>query len=66
MKQLELQNKTHKYHMNSENIKVKELKLEIKRLKDKNQNVILKTKHFGAKQSFTKGITENSINITSR
>jgi len=66
MKQLELQNKTHRYHMNSENIKVKELRLEVKRLKDENQNVGLKSKHSNARQGFAKGITENSINITPR
>lgn len=66
MKQLELQNKTHRYHMNLENTKIKELRLEIKHLKDENQNVELKTKHFSTRQSFEKGITKNSINITPR
>lgn len=72
MKQLELQNKTHRHHINSGNIKVKELQLEIKRLKDENQNNStpylhkLNTKHYSARQIFAKGITADSISITPR
>lgn len=70
MKQLELQNKTHRHHLNSENMKVKQLQLEVKRLKE-NQNVGLpfdkyKTKNYSARQIFQRGITETSINITPR
>lgn len=71
MKQLELQNKTHRYHLNLENNKVKQLQLEIKRLKDENQNIgshfdKYKTKSYSARQIFPRGISETSINITSR
>lgn len=71
MKQLELQNKTHRHHINSGNIKVKELQLEIKRLNDANQNLgphmgKLNTKKYSARQIFAKGITADSISITPR
>lgn len=68
MKQLELQNKRHKHHLNSENMKVKQLQLEIKLLKE-NQNVGLpfdkyKTKSYSARQICQRGITKTSINIS--
>jgi len=71
MKKLELQDKSHKYHINLENIKVKELQNEVKCLKDENKNLRscldkLKTKNYSSKQSFSKGITEDSISIVSR
>ncbi|VVC25213.1 Lebercilin domain [Cinara cedri] len=71
MKQLELQNKTHKHNINLENIKIKGLQLEVKRLKNENQNLGsradgLKTKIYSARQIFSRGVTENSINITPR
>lgn len=71
MKQLELQNKTHRQHISLENIKVKGLQLEVKRLKGENQNLgthvdRLKPKNYSARQIFSRGVTENSINITSR
>ncbi|XP_022177774.1 lebercilin isoform X2 [Myzus persicae] len=71
MKKLELQNKSHSYHMNLENIKIKELQHEVKRLEDENKNLRscldkLKTKDYGSRQSFRKGITEDSISIVSR
>lgn len=74
MKQLELQNKTHKHHINLENNKIKELQLEVQRLKIENQNrgthldelKTVKIKNYSARQIFARGITENSINITPR
>lgn len=74
MKQLELQNKTHRYHINLENNKIKQLQLEIKHLKIENQNhgahlnelKTVKIKNYSARQIFSRGITENSINITPR
>lgn len=71
MKQLELQNKTHRHHINSENIKVKELQLEIKRLNNEIQNLgphlgKLNNKNSSSRKIFAKGITENSIIITPR
>lgn len=68
MKQLELQNKTHRHHMHLENVKIKGLQLEVKRLNNENQNVdrLLKTKNYSARQIFSRGVTENSINITPR
>lgn len=77
MKQLELQNKTHRHHIHLENNKIKELQLEIKRLKienNKNQNhgiqlnglKTIKTKSYSERQIFARGITENSINIIPR
>lgn len=71
MKKLELQNKTHKHRINSESVKMKELQLEIKRLKDENQNLRslsdkLRTTSYGVRRIFTKGITEESISITPR
>lgn len=71
MKQLELQNKTNRHHISLENVKVKELQQEVKRLKSENQNLGLnldkiKTKSYGVRQNFAKGITEESISITPR
>ncbi|CAI6345548.1 unnamed protein product [Macrosiphum euphorbiae] len=71
MKKLELQNKSHRYHMNVEHIKIKELQHEVKRLEEENKNLRLnldklKNKNHGSRQSFTKGITEDSISIVSR
>lgn len=67
MKQLELQNKTHRHHIHLENVKVKGLQLEVKRLNNENQNLDrLKTKNYSARQIFSRGVTENSINITHR
>ncbi|XP_060837852.1 CAP-Gly domain-containing linker protein 1-like isoform X2 [Rhopalosiphum padi] len=71
MKKLELQNKSHRYHRNVENIKIKELQHEVKRLEDENKKLRscldkLKNKNYGSRQSFTKGITEDSISIISR
>jgi hypothetical protein len=71
MKKLELQNKSHRYHRNVENIKIKELQHEVKRLEDENKKLRscldkLKNKSYGSRQSFTKGITEDSISIISR
>jgi len=71
MKKLELQNKSHRYHINVEHIKIKELQHEVKRLEDENKNLRsgvdkLKNKNHGSRQSFTKGITEDSISIVSR
>jgi len=71
MKKLELQNKSHKYHINLENIKIKELQHEVKRLEDENKNLRscldkVKIKNCNSKQSFRKGITEDSISIVSR
>jgi predicted nucleic acid-binding Zn-ribbon protein len=71
MKQLELQNKTHRHHMNSKNIKIKELQLEIKRLNNEVQNLEphlgkLNNKNSTARQIFSKGITASSITITPR
>lgn len=71
MKKLELQNKSHKYHINVENIKIKELQHKVKRLEDENKNLRsyldkLKNKNYGSRQSFTKGITEDSISIVPR
>jgi len=71
MKKLELQNKTHRYHINVENIKIKELQHKVKRLEDENKNLKscldkLKIKNYGSRQIFTKGITEDSISIVSR
>ncbi|XP_008183073.1 DNA repair protein RAD50-like isoform X1 [Acyrthosiphon pisum] len=67
-KNLELQNKSHRYHINVEHIKIKELQNEIKRLEDENKNLRsyldkLKNKNHSSRQSFTKGITEDSISI---
>uniref|UniRef100_A0A2H8TQJ4 Lebercilin-like protein n=2 Tax=Melanaphis sacchari TaxID=742174 RepID=A0A2H8TQJ4_9HEMI len=71
IKKLELQNKSHRYHINVENNKIKELQHEVKRLEDENKNLKscldkLKNKSYSSRQSFTKGITEDSISITSR
>ncbi|CAI6358534.1 unnamed protein product [Macrosiphum euphorbiae] len=71
MKNLELQNKSHRYHINVEHIKLKELQHEVKRLEDENQNLRsnldkLKNKNHSSRQSFTKGTTEDSISIVSR
>jgi len=74
MKKLELQNKSHRYNINSKNTKIKELQNEIhevKHLVDENKNLRscldkLKNKSYGSRQNFTKGITKDSISITSR
>lgn len=71
MKKLELQNKSHSYHMNLENIKIKQLQHQIKCLENENQNMKSsldkhKIKNYGSGQIFTKGITEDSISIISR
>lgn len=71
MKQVELQNKTHKHHINLENMKVKELQIEVKQLKNEKNNLRsqmdkLKIKTYSARQVFTKGITEDSISISPR
>lgn len=71
MKKIELQNKSHRYHINVENSKIKQLQHEVKRLEDENKNLRscldkLKIKNYSSRQSFTKGITEDSISIISR
>lgn len=71
MKKLELQNKTHKYHITTESVKVKELLSEINHLKEKNQRLEsrfnkLNFKKYSVSHSFVKGITEDSISITPR
>jgi len=74
MKKLELQNKSHRHNINLKNTKIKELQHEVdevKHLKDENKNLRscldkLKNKSYGSRQNLTKGITEDSISITSR
>lgn len=69
MKQVELQNKTHKHHMNAKNTKIKELQTEIKQLTDEKSNSHLdklKTRAHSARQVFTNGITEDSISLLPR
>lgn len=56
--------------MNLENTKVKELQLEVKRLNDENKDLRshmekLRT-HYSVGQIFSRGITKDSISISSR
>lgn len=68
---MELQNKTHRTHINSENNKIKQLQYEKEQLKNKNNNLKLnldklKTNRYRVRKIFGQGITENSISITNR